>query len=135
MEERRQDRTDRRFPIPFYATGYPLTEACWTEARVGGVAKQVLVPVFERRVLSSTGANPVGCRWRRATSACTTPSGATALKAVTPAPAVEDIDDACGDFWSHDVPQCSFASQGGSPTNAVDGLDSNSNGSACESLP
>ena len=48
------------FDNPFYATGYPLTEAYWTNVLVGGVQKQVLVQVFERRVLTFTPSNPDG---------------------------------------------------------------------------
>ncbi len=48
------------FQNPFYATGYPLTEAYWTHVLVGGISKQVLVQVFERRVLTYTPSNPPG---------------------------------------------------------------------------
>ncbi len=48
------------FENPFYATGYPLTEAYWTNVLVAGVQKQVLVQVFERRVLTYTPSNPSG---------------------------------------------------------------------------
>ncbi len=48
------------FANPFYATGYPLTEAYWTNVVVGGVQKRVLVQVFERRVLTFTPSNPDG---------------------------------------------------------------------------
>ena len=48
------------FPNPFYATGFPITEAYWTTVRVGGVPKRVLVQVFERRVLTYTPDNPPG---------------------------------------------------------------------------
>src|SRR5579884_479154 len=48
------------FLNPFYATGYPLTEAYWTTVLVGGVSKPVLVQVFERRVLTYTPSNPAG---------------------------------------------------------------------------
>lgn len=37
--------------------GYPLTEAYWTKARVGGTEKDVLVQAFERRVLTYTPSN------------------------------------------------------------------------------
>src|SRR5690606_6747584 len=40
---------DRLAENPFYIAGYPLTEAYWTTVLVGGVPKQVLVQVFERR--------------------------------------------------------------------------------------
>jgi len=51
---------------PLFANGYaggvgfPLTEAYWAKVRVGGVAKQVLVQAFERRVLTYTPDNPDG---------------------------------------------------------------------------
>ncbi len=48
------------FQNPFYATGYPLTEAYWTHVLVGGVQKLVLVQVFERRVLTYTPSNAGG---------------------------------------------------------------------------
>ncbi|MBN9390406.1 MAG: hypothetical protein J0I20_20425 [Chloroflexi bacterium] len=40
------------------ATGYPLTEAYWTRVTVGGVAKDVLLQAFQRRVLTYTPDNP-----------------------------------------------------------------------------
>lgn len=51
---------DKLFEDPFYATGYPLTEAYWMTVRVGGRPKQVLVQVFERRVLTYAPDNPDG---------------------------------------------------------------------------
>jgi glucose/arabinose dehydrogenase len=45
------------FIDPFYATGFPVTEAYWTTVEVGGVAQNVLVQAFERRVLTFTPAN------------------------------------------------------------------------------
>ncbi|HET9017559.1 MAG TPA: LppP/LprE family lipoprotein [Thermomicrobiaceae bacterium] len=48
------------FQNPFYATGYPITEPYWTTVLVGGVSRQVLVQVFERRVLTYTPTNPPG---------------------------------------------------------------------------
>ena len=50
------------FPNPFYATGYPTTEAYWTRARVAGVETDVLVQCFERRCMTYTPSNPEG--WR-----------------------------------------------------------------------
>ncbi|HET7034815.1 MAG TPA: hypothetical protein VFI42_03965 [Thermomicrobiaceae bacterium] len=50
----------RLFPDPFYATGYPLTEAYWTHVLVAGTPRLVLVQVFERRVLTYTPDNPEG---------------------------------------------------------------------------
>ena len=48
------------FPNPFYATGFPITEAYWTNVKVAGVYTDVLVQVFERRVLTYTPGNPEG---------------------------------------------------------------------------
>lgn len=55
-----QKTTGPLFPNPFYATGYPLTESYWTNVLVDGTKKQVLVQVFERRVLTYTPDNPSG---------------------------------------------------------------------------
>ncbi len=52
--------TDKLFDNPFYATGYPLTEPYWTNVLLGGVSKQVLVQIFERRVLTYTPSNDEG---------------------------------------------------------------------------
>jgi hypothetical protein len=51
--------TARLFQNPFYATGFPLTEAYWATVRVGGTPHDVLVQCFERRCLTYTPANPV----------------------------------------------------------------------------
>jgi hypothetical protein len=53
-------RNDRLFANPFYAMGYPITEAYWTHVRVGGEPKDVLVQCFERRCLTYTPGNPDG---------------------------------------------------------------------------
>jgi hypothetical protein len=47
----------RLFEPVFYATGLPITEAFWTTTLVGGVEKDVLVQLFERRVLTYTPSN------------------------------------------------------------------------------
>jgi hypothetical protein len=52
--------TQPLFRDPYYATGYPLTEAYWTTIRVGGQPRDVLVQAFERRVLTYTPDNPPG---------------------------------------------------------------------------
>ncbi|MEZ4521940.1 MAG: hypothetical protein R3A46_09915 [Thermomicrobiales bacterium] len=49
--------TGKLFEDPFFATGLPLTEAYWTTVRVGGTPQQVLIQVFERRVLTYTPNN------------------------------------------------------------------------------
>ncbi|HEX2911125.1 MAG TPA: glycoside hydrolase family 99-like domain-containing protein [Chloroflexia bacterium] len=41
-----------------FAMGYPISEAYWTRAKVGGVERDVLVQAFERRVLTYTPDNP-----------------------------------------------------------------------------
>ncbi|GEM_PF-1376880 len=48
------------FANPFYATGFPVTEAYWTTVHVAGTARQVLMQAFERRVLTFTPGNPAG---------------------------------------------------------------------------
>jgi hypothetical protein len=48
------------FQNPFYATGYPITEAFWTDAPVGGTVRDVLFQCFERRCLTWTPGNPAG---------------------------------------------------------------------------
>jgi hypothetical protein len=45
------------FQDPYFATGLPLTEAYWADVRVAGVQQQVLIQVFERRVLTYTPGN------------------------------------------------------------------------------
>ncbi len=40
-----------------FAMGYPISEPYWIRARVGGVEKDVLVQLFERRVLTYTPSN------------------------------------------------------------------------------
>jgi hypothetical protein len=51
---------DVLFANPYYATGYPLTEAYWVTVRVGGVPRDVLTQCFERRCLTWTPSNPAG---------------------------------------------------------------------------
>ncbi len=51
---------DQLFLNPFYATGYPVTEAYWANIKVGGVYKDVLMQCFERRCLTYTPGNPSG---------------------------------------------------------------------------
>ena len=41
----------------FYVTGYPITEAYWSEVAVGGTQQDVLWQCFERRCLTYTPAN------------------------------------------------------------------------------
>lgn len=48
------------FDPPFYATGYPITEAYWTRAKVAGQVQDILVQCFERRCLTYTPSNPPG---------------------------------------------------------------------------
>jgi hypothetical protein len=48
------------FESPFYATGYPITEAYWAEVKVGGTYRDVLMQCFERRCLTYTPGNSPG---------------------------------------------------------------------------
>jgi hypothetical protein len=50
------------FQDPFYATGYPITEAYWANVRVGGQQREVLMQCFQRRCLTYTPDNPL--EWR-----------------------------------------------------------------------
>lgn len=43
-----------------FALGYPVSEPYWATVRVGGQPKDVLIQVFERRVLTYTPSNPDG---------------------------------------------------------------------------
>ncbi len=45
------------FESPFFATGFPITEAYWTNVLVGGQSKLVLVQCFQRRCLTFTPSN------------------------------------------------------------------------------
>jgi hypothetical protein len=60
--ERDRRTTGALFANAFYATGYPIGEAYWTQARVKGLTQWVLVQPFERRVLTYTPSNVAG--WR-----------------------------------------------------------------------
>jgi hypothetical protein len=48
------------FPNPFYATGYPITEAYWTTTMLQGEATDILWQCFERRCLTYTPDNEPG---------------------------------------------------------------------------
>lgn len=46
-------------PLPWvFVMGYPITEPYWTRASIGGRPADVLVQIFERRVLTYTLSNP-----------------------------------------------------------------------------
>jgi hypothetical protein len=51
---------DNLFQNPFYATGYPVTEAYWTTTPVDGESQDVLWQCFERRCMTYTPDNPDG---------------------------------------------------------------------------
>lgn len=48
------------FENPFYATGFPLTEAYWTEVEINGIPTDVLIQCFQRRCLTYTPDNTPG---------------------------------------------------------------------------
>jgi hypothetical protein len=52
--------TGKLFESPFYATGYPVTEAYWTNVLLAGKSTRVLLQCFERRCLTYTPTNPEG---------------------------------------------------------------------------
>lgn len=45
------------FQNPYYATGLPITDPAWARVKVNGDVKDVLMQVFERRVLTYTPSN------------------------------------------------------------------------------
>ncbi len=49
--------TDALFENPYYATGYPITEAYWSIIAVGNTERAVLWQCFERRCLTYTPTN------------------------------------------------------------------------------
>jgi hypothetical protein len=51
---------DLFYNSPFYATGFPVTEAYWTTVPVDNEPTRVLLQAFERRVLTYTPTNPEG---------------------------------------------------------------------------
>ncbi|MCL5256859.1 MAG: hypothetical protein M1319_03565 [Chloroflexi bacterium] len=53
-------RTGKLFDPTFFATGYPISEPYWSQVKVGGQSKWVLIQAFERRVLTYTPSNPEG---------------------------------------------------------------------------
>ncbi|HEX5166723.1 MAG TPA: N-acetylmuramoyl-L-alanine amidase [Thermomicrobiales bacterium] len=53
-------RTAPLFENPFYATGFPITEAYWSRIKLKGVYSDVLIQCFERRCLTYTPDNPEG---------------------------------------------------------------------------
>lgn len=48
------------FENPFYATGYPITEAYWSVLKIAGEYRSVLWQCFERRCLTYNLTNPDG---------------------------------------------------------------------------
>ena len=50
------------FVNPFFATGFPVTEAYWANIKVGGTVQPVLIQCFERRCLTYTPSNAP--QWR-----------------------------------------------------------------------
>jgi len=52
--------TAQLFPDPFFATGFPISEAYWANVRVGGEPRDVLTQCFQRRCLTYTPDNPTG---------------------------------------------------------------------------
>lgn len=53
-------RNEPLFVSPFYATGYPISEAYWANVKLKGVYTDILIQCFERRCLTYTPDNPAG---------------------------------------------------------------------------
>ena len=58
--ENNQLTTDQLFLSPYYATGFPVTEAYWANIKVANTYQWVLIQAFERRVLTYTPGNAPG---------------------------------------------------------------------------
>ncbi|MDQ3547866.1 MAG: hypothetical protein M3439_03515 [Chloroflexota bacterium] len=58
--ENGQTTTANLFVDPFYATGYPITEAYWANVKVAGGQRDVLMQCFERRCLTYAPTNDPG---------------------------------------------------------------------------
>ncbi|MEX2425215.1 MAG: hypothetical protein WD401_00470, partial [Thermomicrobiaceae bacterium] len=58
--ENGQFKQDQLFENPFFATGYPITEAYWMTVPVAGQWSDVLAQCFERRCLTFNPANSAG---------------------------------------------------------------------------
>jgi hypothetical protein len=52
--------TGTLFANPYYATGFPITEAYWATVKIGGTPREVLIQCFERRCLTYAPENPDG---------------------------------------------------------------------------
>ncbi|RIK46695.1 MAG: hypothetical protein DCC58_02425 [Chloroflexi bacterium] len=52
--------TEALFENPFFATGYPVTEAYWARVKVAGLYRDVLIQCFERRCMTYTPGNSPG---------------------------------------------------------------------------
>lgn len=60
VSENGQHINDALFQNPFYATGFPITEAYWARFTVAGTSLDILVQCFERRCLTYTPSNNEG---------------------------------------------------------------------------
>ncbi len=60
VSENGEYKNEQLMENPYYATGFPITEAFWTDVKIGGVTKRVLVQAFERRVLTYNPENEDG---------------------------------------------------------------------------
>jgi hypothetical protein len=57
VHEDGENETGPLFETPFFATGLPVSEAYWANVQVNGEPRDVLIQVFERRVLTYTPDN------------------------------------------------------------------------------
>jgi len=90
---------DLLFQNPFYATGYPITEAYWASVKLENVVQDVLIQCFERRCLTYTPGNDEGWqveagnvgqhyyRWRYPDPGSATPTSTATTTATTTATA------------------------------------------------
>ncbi|HMM42563.1 MAG TPA: CHRD domain-containing protein [Thermomicrobiales bacterium] len=106
---------DYLFVNPFYATGYPISEAYWANVKVANAQKDVLIQCFERRCLTYTPSNLDGWkveagnvgqhyfRWRYDMTPPTPPSP-TPSPTPGPAPDVEEAVYAASLTGANEIP-------------------------------
>ncbi len=120
---------DVLFQNPYFATGFPVTEAYWADVQVGGVTKLLLLQCFQRRCLTYTPDNApqwqveagnVGLHYRAwryddgapppppPGSACEPGSGPNFAGQLLLQPSYVDEDLRCAVFTNADVAQGNF---------------------------
>ncbi|MDQ6601919.1 MAG: DUF4352 domain-containing protein, partial [Chloroflexota bacterium] len=99
---------DYRAKAGLQTIGYSISEPFTTMVKVGGQSKQVMIQVFERRVLTYTASNADAFRvemgnigahyyqWRYGTTSVSSPASPTSAPATSPVPPPATTSDAIG---------------------------------------